>query len=282
MSDSPLTGDESPEHDGDAVATNRATWNRWADLNFNSDFYDVAGFKAGRSSLDHIEREGVGDAEGKRLLHLQCHFGMDTISWARLGAVVTGVDISERAIELARTLADETGVSATFVCADVADAADLVGDAAFDIVFVSYGAISWLPDLRPWARTIARALVAGGKLFVVDHHPALWVWDDTNNERVLGYRYPYFSREPIREEQQGNYADPTDPTVHVSYSWQHTFEDIVGALLGEGLRITALREYDRIAWAWFPWMERAEDGLWRMPDDMGDLPLMFSIEAVKD
>lgn len=264
------------------VAQNRATWDRWADLNFGSDFYDVASFKAGRNALDNIELEGVGDVAGKRLLHLQCHFGMGTISFARMGATVTGVDLSERAIELARSLAQELEIPATFICADVADATGVLEAGAFDIVFVSYGAISWLPDLRPWARTIAHALAPGGTLFVVDHHPALWIFDDTTEERVLRYRYPYFSREALRDEAQGNYADPSDPHTHVSYSWQHTFEEIVSALRENGMRITALREYDRIAWAWFPWMEKDEDGLWRMPDDMGSLPLMFSVTAVRE
>lgn len=270
----------------ECVTRNRETWDRWTDLNYESDFYDVAGFIAGRSSLDPIELAGVGDVTGKRLLHLQCHFGMDTISWARLGASVTGVDFSERAIERARELADATGTDAEFVCSDVADArAHLDGE--FDIVFVSYGAISWLPDLAPWAATIASVLAPGGRLFVADHHPALWVYDDTDAGAEAGpddlrLKYPYFGREPICDEQTGNYADQTSDVTTVSYSWQHTFEDILGSLLDAGLRITALKEYDRIAWAWFPWMVRDEHGLWRMPDGAGDIPLMFSVSAVKD
>lgn len=269
------------------VNENRASWDRWTDLNYNSDFYDVAGFKAGRVALDDIERAGVGDVTGKRLLHLQCHFGMDTLSWARLGATVTGVDFSERAIERARELASDVGIDAEFVCCDVADAREhLSGE--FDVVFVSYGAISWLPDLGPWARTIASVLAPGGKLFVADHHPALWVYDDTDPpgtpaaDASLRYKYPYFGTEPIRDEMTGNYADPDSTVETVTYSWQHTFEDIVGSLLGAGLRITALKEYDRIAWAWFPWMEQDEDGLWHMPQGVGDIPLLFSVSATKD
>lgn len=262
---------------------NRATWDRWADLNYSSEFYGVDAFKAGRSSLDEIELAGVGDVDGKRLLHLQCHFGMDTLSWARLGASVTGVDFSERAIERARELATETGLDAQFVCCPVEQAPEcLGGEGEFDVVYSSYGAISWLPDLAPWARTIAHFLKPGGMFFIADHHPTVWIFDDVDTSPGLRYLYPYFGTEPIRDESQGNYAQPDAPGVSVSYSWQHTFEDIVGALLAAGLRITDLKEYDRIAWAWFEWMQRGEDGLWRMPPEMGDIPLMFSVTARKD
>ena len=265
-----------------ALATNRKTWNRWADLNLGSEFYDVAGFKAGRSTLDRLERAGVGDVSGKRLLHLQCHFGLDSLSWARLGADVVGVDFSERAIEIAEDLAQELDIDARFVCSDIYAATENVdGAGTFDIVFVSYGAISWLPDLGPWAESIAHFLKPGGKAFIIDHHPTVWIFDDSTSERVLRYKYPYFGTDPIRDEETGNYAQPDAPDVSVSYSWQHNFEDIVGSLVSAGMRIESLREYDRVAWAWFEWMERDEDGLWRMPADMGDIPLMFSISAVK-
>ena len=271
----------------DPIGTNRETWDRWTDLNYASDFYDVDGFKAGRSSLDPIELAGVGDVAGRRLLHLQCHFGMDTISWARLGARVAGVDFSPRAIERAIELARACDVTAEFYCCDVSEAATRV-PGEFDIVFVSYGAISWLPELETWARTIAAKLARGGRLFVVDHHPSLWVFDDTDPpttaaaDAQLRYRYPYFGTEALREEATGNYSTPDSDIVSVSYSWQHTFEEIVGSLLCAGLRITELREYDRIAWAWFPWMERGDDDLWRMPAHVGDIPLMFSVTATRD
>lgn len=277
---------DAPLHE-EPLARNRETWDRWTDLNYDSEFYDVPGFLAGRSTIDWIEREGVGDVDGKRLLHLQCHFGMGTLSWARLGARVTGVDFSPRAIERARELAEETGIEAEFVCCDVTEAREHL-EGEFDVVFVSYGAISWLPDLRPWASTIASVLAPGGRFFVVDHHPALWIFDDTDaagrtlDDMKIAYRYPYFGREPLREVEAGNYADPSSDYESVTYSWQHTVEDIVGSLLDAGLRITALREYDRLAWAWFPWMERDDDGLWRMPEGTADLPLMLSVTATKD
>lgn len=266
---------------------NRIAWDAWTELNYSSAFYDVEGFIAGRNANDHIELEGVGDVAGKRLIHLQCHFGMGTLSWARLGAEVVGVDFSERAIARARELAELTGIPAEFVCCDVNEAADHVSG-EFDIVFVSYGAISWLADLRPWAETIARLLKPGGTFFVVDHHPTLWIFDDTDETNRdpaaadLRYRYSYFSREALREEQTGNYSTPESDVATVTYSWNHTFEEIVGSLLAAGLRITDLREYDRMAWAWFPWMEPAEDGLWRMPEGVGDIPLMFSVTATHD
>ena len=279
MSDpSPPPGDIS-----DRLAENRDSWDRWADINVASDFYDVEGFVAGRSSLDEIEREGVGDVAGKRLLNLQCHFGMGTISWARLGATVTGVDFSPRAIELARALAERCGVDATFVCADVTEAAAHV-DGPFDVVFTSYGAISWLPDLTPWAETIAALLAPGGVFFVADSHPTVWMFDDAPGavDTTLRYKYPYFSRTPLREELTGNYADPASDVTTVTHSWQHTFEDIIGSLIGAGLRITSLREYDRIVWPWFDYLVRGDDGMWRMPPGAADIPLMFSVTATRD
>jgi 2-polyprenyl-3-methyl-5-hydroxy-6-metoxy-1,4-benzoquinol methylase len=264
------------------LAENRATWDRWVDLNYTSDFYDVESFKRGRSTLDEIERAGVGDVAGKRLLHLQCHFGMDTLSWARLGAEVTGVDFSARAIETARGLADELGIEAEFVQCSVDSAPYILSGAeTYDVVFTSYGAISWLPRLAPWAETIAYFLKPGGIFFVADHHPTAWIFDDDDPTPGLRYKYPYFSREAMRDEAAGNYARPDAPERSVSHSWQHTFEEVVGSLLDEGLTILQLREYDRCAWAWFEWMERGDDGFWRMPDDHGDIPLMFSVTATK-
>ena len=263
-------------------AANRETWNRWTSLNYSSDFYDVASFKAGKSSLDEIELAGVGDVDGKRLLHLQCHFGMDTISWARLGAEVTGIDFSPEAIRQARELAEELNIEATFELCSVEDAPGILGQAdAYDIVYTSYGAISWLDRLDGWAETVAHFLKPGGTFFVVDEHPTVWIFDDVDPTPGLRYKYSYFSREALRDEATGNYAQPDAPDPSVTYSWQHTFEEIVNSLLRAGLEITELKEYDCCAWAWFEWMERGDDELWRMPAEHGDIPLMFSVTARK-
>ena len=261
---------------------NKDLWEKWADLHVDSDFYDVESFKSGRDSLDAVELEGVGDVTGKSLLHLQCHFGQDTLSWARRGASVVGVDFSEHAVAFARDLAGELALDARFVCSDVYEAREHLGEELFEVVFTSYGAISWLPDLEPWARVVADSLEPGGLFFVAEHHPFLWVFDDEAEERVLRFRYGYFDDEALRWEEKGSYAVPDADVEGVSYSWQHTFEEIIGALVGAGLRVTSIREYPYLAFRWFPFMERGGDGFWRMPEGMPDIPLMFSLTATKD
>ncbi len=272
-----------PGSAADAVRANRDLWDAWTELHVTSEFYDVEGFKAGRETLDAVELEGVGDVRGKSLLHLQCHFGLDTLSWARRGARVTGVDFSERAVSHARRLALELAIEARFVQADVSDAAALTAQVAneqFDVVFTSHGAISWLPDLGPWARTVAEVLKPGGLFFVADSHPFTWMFDETTDIE-LRFRFPYFDRAALRCEEKGSYAVPDADLQSVSFSWQHTFEEIVSSLTAAGLSVTSLREYPYLFWKWFPWMERGEQGAYRLPLDVPQIPLMFSLTATK-
>lgn len=266
----------------DRMTANRDLWNAWADAHVGSDFYDTDGFLAGRDSLDSVELEGVGDVSGQSLLHLQCHFGQDTLSWARHGAKVVGVDFSERAIALASDLAGQLELDARFICTDVYDTLAHLDGERFDVVFTSYGAISWLPDLKPWAEVIAGALKPGGRFFIAEHHPYLWVFDDASEEIVPPFLYSYFDSKALRWDEDGSYAAPNSGIKGVSYSWQHTFEEIIGALVAAGLRVTSLREYPYLAFQWFPTMVRGEDGFWRMPEGGPDLPLMFSLTAVAD
>ncbi len=266
--------------------SNRALWNAWTRINVASQFYDVEAFAAGRGrDLDAIARAGPGDVRGKSLLHLQCHFGMDTIRWARHGASVTGVDFSEEAIASARALAARMDVPATFVHSDVYDLpAKLQG--RFDVVFTSHGVLSWLPDLEGWARVIAHFLAPGGVFYIVEAHPVMYLFNDRLTEPALQVLYPYFQgSEPIREEQAGCYSDPAAPIRSVEYVWLHTLSDIIGALVRAGLRITAFEEYPFVSWRFFPWMEQGADGWWRLPEHAmlpagrGSLPLMFSLKA---
>ncbi len=270
--------------DADLIRANRDLWNGWAELHVESAFYDVESFKAGRQSLDAVELEGVGDVQDMSLLHLQCHFGLDTMSWARRGARVMGIDFSEKAVAHARRLARELGIEARFVLADVTDTdavlAHLDGE-QFDVVFTSHGTISWLPDLRPWARTIAGALKPGGRFFISDSHPFTWVFDDERGEPGLEFRYEYFSREALRFDEKGSYAEPDADFRGVSYSWQHPFAEIVTSLAEAGLTVTSLREYPYLFWRWFPWMVRGDDGAYRMPAGVPEIPLMFSLTATK-
>jgi SAM-dependent methyltransferase len=280
-----MTSDKAdPIKDADLISANRDLWDGWAELHFAGKGYDVESFKAGRETLDAIELEGVGEVQGKSLLHLQCHFGMDTLNWARRGARVAGVDFSEKAIGHARRLARELDLEARFFVADVTDTAavmlELDGE-QFDVVFTSHGTICWLPDLRPWARTVAAALRPGGRFFIADSHPFCWMFDDERREPALEFRYEYFGREALRFDEKGSYAEPDSDFEGVSYSWQHPFAEIVSALAEAGLTITSLKEYPYLFWQWFPWMVREADGSYHMPAGVPEIPIMFSLAAVK-
>jgi SAM-dependent methyltransferase len=267
--------------------SNRALWNAWTRINVASEFYDVEAFVAGRGrDLDPIARAGPGDVRGKSLLHLQCHFGMDTIRWARHGAAVTGVDFSEEAVASARALAERMGVPATFVHSDVYELPSKL-EGRFDVVFTSHGVLSWLPDLERWARVVAHFLAPDGVFYVVEAHPVMLLFNDRLAEPELRLLYPYFhGREPIREEHAGCYSNPDAPMQSVEYVWLHTVSDIIGSLVRAGLRIVAFEEYPFVAWRFFPWMEQGADGWWRLPAHAGlplgpgSLPLMFSLKAI--
>lgn len=264
------------------LEVNRETWNVWTRLNVVSEFYNVEGFKAGRRTLDPIALAGPGDVTGKSLLHLQCHFGMDTISWARRGAIVTGVDFSEEAITTARALAEELGIQATFIQSNLYDLSqNLTGQ--FDVVFASYGVLGWLPDLERWAQIIAHFLKPGGIFYIVEVHPIALLFDEHRKDAELRLLYPYFQgTEPLRIEEDGSYAVPDAPIRCITYVWIHPLADVIGSLLRAGLRIASFDEYPFVRWAVFPWMERRAEGGWELPSGQKSIPLMFSLKATKD
>jgi SAM-dependent methyltransferase len=264
------------------LENNRKLWNQMVPYHVASDFYDVEGFKRGRCTLSDIELEEVGDVAGKSLLHLQCHFGMDTLSWARRGANVTGIDFSEPAIEQARALASEVGLEATFVCCPVDEAADRL-NRTFDIVYTSAGVLCWLPDLGPWARTIARSLEPGGVFYILDGHPMANCFENEGDVKGLDVKYSYFHEEtPLRWHPGGSYADPEADITYPSYEWQHTLGDIINALLGEGLRLVFLHELPFCGYAHFPFLEEREGGWWHLPGSLDrTIPMTFSLKARK-
>jgi SAM-dependent methyltransferase len=266
-------------------AANKALWEEWTEIHVRSAFYDVEGWKAGRHGLPEMILDEVGEVAGKDLLHLQCHFGLDTLSWARLGARVTGVDFSERAIAHARALSAETGLDASFVQADVLDLpAHLEG--GFDVVFTTFGVTGWLPDLTRWARGLVRCLRPGGVLYLADGHPFAWAFDDLAPDPAgLRLREPYFaSDEPLAYPTQGSYADPD---AHVEapteYGWPHGMGEIITVLAEAGLRVEWLHEYPYVPWKMFPFCVAAPElgrSWWRLPDELhGKLPLIFSLRA---
>ena len=266
----------------EGMQINLGHWNEVVPIHERSEFYDVPGFKSGKSTLMPIEVEELGDVEGKTLLHLQCHFGLDTMSWARRGAIVTGVDFSERAITLARSLSREICLDARFVLSNVYDLPDNL-DGQFDVVFTSYGVLIWLPDLSEWARVVSHFLKPGGVFYVVDGHPFGYVFDDENRDE-LAVRYPYFhSNEPIRFEPDGTgtYADATAIVTSPTCEWTHSLSDILNSLISAGLEIEVFHEFPFAGWRAVPMMEQGEDGWWRLPEHQESVPSLFSLRAKK-
>jgi SAM-dependent methyltransferase len=263
----------------DYLAANKALWEEWTAIHETSSFYNLEGFKAGGSRLRDYEVDEVGDVTGKSLLHLQCHFGIDTLSWARLGARVTGADFSERSIELARSLAAELRLDATFVRSDLYDL-PVVLDGQFDVVYTSRGVLGWLPDLERWAGVVADFLRPGGVFYVTEIHPVAQAFAE---ESELRLGYPYFPRrEPLAVPVQGSYADPTAQVRQpVEYGWVHSMGEIVSAVARAGLRIEFLHEFPFVDWP-VPFLVRHDDGTWRLPPDAGgELPLFFSLRATR-
>jgi ubiquinone/menaquinone biosynthesis C-methylase UbiE len=256
--------------------SNRSLWDGWATLNNASRFYDVAGFRQGASSLKDIEVETVGNVLGQELLHLQCHIGLDTLSWARRGARVTGVDFSEKAVSIARSLANDLAIPAEFRCSEVTELPSAWSD-RFDLVFSSYGVLPWLPDLSPWASTIQRVLRPGGSLYLIEFHPfAAMLGDDGH------FAYPYFhSATPLRQEVNGSYADPGASFSHASFEWAHTLSDLFSALTSAGLTICQFREYPYCPFGCFPCLEEKSTGRWTVRGAPVDVPLVFSVSATK-
>ncbi|MGH7554239.1 MAG: class I SAM-dependent methyltransferase [Longimicrobiales bacterium] len=254
---------------------NRALWDGWTEIHERSQFYDIDAFRSGTLTLKPIEIEQVGDVSGKDLLHLQCHFGLDTLSWARKGARVTGVDFSERAIALANSLAAESGLDARFVCADVCDLPKN-WTSQFDVVFTSYGVLPWLPDLARWANTIARCLRPGGSFHLIEFHPFATMLDDDG----CTLRHPYFhSTEPNRYEVRGSYAEPSAAFTHDAYEWAHGFGDLFCALIAAGLTIHSFREFPFSPYNCFPFLEEREQGHWYVRGANVDVPLVFALHA---
>ena len=266
------------------IALNRENWNERTRAHAVSDFYDVPGFKAGRNTLNRFERTAVGDVRGKSLLHLQCHFGLDTLSWARLGAKATGIDISDDAIGLARQLNNEVGLDAEFLRSNVYDLPDvLVGE--FDIVYTAMGVLAWLPDLDAWAAVVARYLKHGGLFYLLEIHPASQVFDDERtlrSRRDLSVRYGYFPNPEGMSFAGGVPSYAGDETIDTPcHEWQHSIAEILTALLRAGLRLTSFAEHPATLYKQFPGMAQGDDGLWRLPFGGDYLPLVFELTATK-
>lgn len=255
---------------------NRQLWNQRTMAHRDSAFYNRAGFLNGARVLTPIELGELGDVAGQSLLHLQCHFGMDSLDLARLGARVTGVDLSDEAIREARQLSEESGVEARFVCCNIYDLEQHL-DETFDQVFTSYGTIGWLPDLDKWAGLIARYLKPGGLFYIAEFHPVLWMFDDD----FTRIQYSYENREIIITENQGTYTDRNASITGKEYSWNHSISEVLNALIRAGLRLEMFNEHMFSPYNCFRNMAETAPGKWEIKGMEGKLPMVYSIRAVK-
>lgn len=267
-----------------AIRENNALWDEWTRIHEASAFYDLAGFKRGGIRIKDYEREEIGSVEGLDLLHVQCHFGLDTLSWARLGARVTGADFSQVAIDLARSIADEIGFpDARFVRSNVYDLPDAL-EGQFDLVYTSNGVLGWLPDIRAWAKVVAHFVRPGGRFYVTEVHPVTMAFaDDDVAPGELRLGYPYWEHETtISVPVVGSYADRAAIVqTKTEHGWDHSLGEIVTALVEAGLRIEFLHEFPFVNWP-VTWLVQAPDGTYRLPASAkGELPLFFSLLASK-
>jgi len=255
---------------------NKNLWNQRTTVHKDSDFYNLAGFKAGENILTPIELNEVGDVKGKSLLHLQCHFGMDTLSFSRMGAKCTGIDLSDDAIKLAQEINDELKLDAKFVCCNVLDTSVYIKE-QFDIVFTSYGTIGWLPDLKPWAKMIAERMKPDGFFYIAEFHPVMWMFDDD----FTHIKYAYENQEVIVTENEGTYTDRNADIKGKEYSWNHSISEVLNALVGAGLKIEFFNEHMYSPYPCFRNTVETEKDKWHIKGMEGKLPMVYSLKAVK-
>ncbi|MBK8954900.1 MAG: class I SAM-dependent methyltransferase [Saprospiraceae bacterium] len=255
---------------------NKLAWNKRVGIHLESAFYDQKGFLAGQNTLFGIEKKLLGDIHGKSIIHLQCHFGQDTISLSRMGAKVTGLDISDKAIETARQAAIATGQHTEFICCHVYDLpTEHFGK--YDIVFSSYGTITWLPDLNKWAQTVSNALKVRGRFIFSEFHPMVWIYDDQLSKMI----YDYFNSKPIYEVEKGSYADRNNEQELESITWNHSLDEVVTALLQSNLKLVDFREYDYSPCNFMPNMQEFEPGKFRFNHISVKIPLVYSLVMEK-
>lgn len=257
-------------------SANKDLWNQRTIVHRDSSFYNLEGFKKGESVLTPIELNELGEVSGKTMLHLQCHFGMDSLDWVRRGAKVTGIDISDTAIAEAQKLNQELGLNATFVCCNVLDTSQHVREQV-DIVFTSYGTIGWLPDLKPWASMIAERLRPGGIFYIAEFHPMVWMFDDD----FTHIQYSYENREVIVTENQGTYTDRYADIKGKEYSWNHSISEVLNALIEAGLRVRFFNEHMFSPYPCFRNVVEFEPGKWHIKGLEGKIPIVYSLMAIK-
>lgn len=256
------------------ISNNKNLWNAWTKINSESDFYKLDEFKKGASSLKKIERQELGDVNNKSLLHLQCHFGLDTLSWAKEGAVVTGVDLSDTAITLAKDLSSELNIPAEFICSDILELPKVL-DKKFDIVFTSYGVLCWLSNLNKWADVVAHFLKPNGTFYIIEFHPFTHMFNEDWSD--ISDKY-FYGENPIRTEQKGSYADDNINSSFVSYEWPHTLAEVITSLRQAGIIIDFLHEFPFSSYNCFPSLEETGADEFTLQNKK-NIPLMYSIKG---
>jgi SAM-dependent methyltransferase len=274
-----MTMDESREQ-------NLKSWESRVGVHATSKMYDLDGIVSGAKQYSDIfafDVEPLGDVSGLDAVHLQCHIGTDTVSLARTGARVTGLDFSPAALEVGRDLADRCGLDVRFVESELYGAVDVLGREQFDLVYTGVGALGWLPDIKGWARVVADLLRPGGRLYLREGHPVLWTLDPERTDQLLVLGYPYFeTEEPEIFEFAGTYTDgDASHVVATTHEWNHGLGEIVQAVLDAGLTLTRLVEHDFAEWKALDWMAVDDKGHWRLPEHRERLPVMYTLEARK-
>lgn len=257
-------------------AANKALWNEKTKHHTGSEFYNMEGFLKGATSLKEPELELLGDVSGKSIIHLQCHFGQDSLSLARMGARVTGTDISDAAIDYGKQINKQLGLDATFVCADTYSVPDVI-DEQYDIVFASYGVIGWLPDMQRFAQVVSKLLKPGGRFIFVEFHPVVWMYDYQFKEIA----FSYFNREPIIEQLEGTYAEKEADIKMKEVGWNHPLSDVIQSLINAGLQLETLKEYDWAAYDCFNNTTEIAPGKWQINGKEDKMPMMYALVASK-
>lgn len=266
-------------------AENRLNWDDRAEIHLRdaAGGYRIQPFLAGEDNLHDIEHEEIGDVAGLRIAHLQCHIGIDTLCLARRGACCVGLDFSPRSIAAARMLQEKTGLDARFVEGNVYDARQLIeGD--FDMVYVTWGAIGWLPDVRRWAEVASSLLKPGGRLYLLEGHPSFMQVDEKAAELRIAFDWRNPPDRPLTMSEETSYTGDTAKIAHaVTHEWLHPLSEVVNAVIGAGLTLEWLHEHERLAWQFAPWMVPVEGRrrMWVLPEGLPKMPVAYSLQAYK-
>ncbi|MEU0092883.1 class I SAM-dependent methyltransferase [Kribbella sp. NPDC006257] len=271
----------------DYRVVNKASWDERVAAHAASPDYKLAQYEQDPDFIGQVvsfDRPRLGDISGLRGVHLQCHIGTDTVSLARLGARMSGLDFSGPAIAQAQAFADKLGHEIDFHQADVYDAVEVLGAASYDLVFTGIGALCWIPSIERWAQTVAGLLKPGGRLFLREGHPMMWALEGGDHGDLVALDYPYFeTAEPMVFDDGGTYVETeAEFTNNLTHSWNHGLGEIVTALFEAGMQLTSLMEHDSAPWQNFPGKMTVDaDGEWRLTEHPERLAATYTLQAVR-